>query len=346
MAGKCTGTILAIQANFYRVQIDGNSEVAAGGILLCTRRSLLKKVGRYLAVGDRVTLAEVDLANQSGTIEDVAPRSSQLDRPPIANVDRILVIFALAEPTLDEYLLSKFLVKAESTGVKVDICLNKVDLVETEAAIYWQERLTGWGYQPFMVSTKNNLGITELTDALADTVSVLAGHSGAGKSSLVRTLIPHLELRIAAVSGKLQRGRHTTRHVELYPLPTGGWIADTPGFNQPDLDFPPNELADCFPEMRRVLATKPCQFNDCTHRQEPNCTMGTNWDRYDRYLEFYTEVSERYTKSQKQRQTDIGYKQKNRAGTTTLEPKLDIQKYRRNSRRKQQQEWQTDAEEE
>jgi ribosome biogenesis GTPase / thiamine phosphate phosphatase len=326
------GTVIAVQANFCQVQIDRDIPEVGGRSILCTRRARLQKIGISVMVGDRVTVAEADWQGGRGVVSDVDPRRSSLDRPPIANVDRVLLVFALAEPPLDPYLLSRFLVKAESTGLQVSLCLNKSDLVSDSQRQEWCDRLTGWGYQPIVISVETGLGVRELQTELDRQITVFAGHSGVGKSSLINALIPDLNIRVAAVSGKLSRGRHTTRHVELFALPTGGSIADTPGFNQPDLSCTPTELPGYFPEIRQRLATGNCQFSNCSHHHEPNCVVRGDWERYGHYLDFLAEANLLQQQLHSQRNPENNLKQKSGVGKKQLEPKLDS-KYRQIARK-------------
>lgn len=285
-SASLVGTVIAVQANFCQVQIDPATPTVGGKLILCTRRARLQKIGVSAIVGDRVTIDEIDWQGLKGVVIDVFPRHSLLDRPPVANADRVLLVFALAEPALDPFLMSKFLVKAESTGLQVSLCLNKSDLVTDIERQEWCDRLGEWGYQPIVISVENGIGVKELQIELDRQITVFAGHSGVGKSSLTNALIPDSNIRVATVSGKLSRGRHTTRHVQLFTLPTGGLIADTPGFNQPDLTCSPTELPGYFPEIRQRLAIAHCQFSDCTHRDEPNCVVRGDWERYPHYLDF------------------------------------------------------------
>ncbi|MBF2065801.1 MAG: small ribosomal subunit biogenesis GTPase RsgA [Calothrix sp. C42_A2020_038] len=354
---QLTGTVLAVQANFYTVQLDrgkgdfGNKEEidSLPPTLLCTRRTRLKKIGLSVMVGDRVVVEEANLVTQSGAITDVLARSSQLDRPAIANVNQILLLFAVADPPLEPYQLSRFLVKAESTGVDVVLCLNKCDLISQSQQASIQNRLSRWGYQPIFISVYKNTNTEDLLSKLQNKISVLAGASGVGKSSLINKLIPNIHLRVGEVSGKLAKGRHTTRHVELFELPNGGLLADTPGFNQPDLDFSPSELVYYFPEARQKLAVGNCRFSDCLHRDEPNCVVRGDWERYNHYLSFLEEVTLRqaHLNSSADPESTLKLKTKGK-GYTQYEPKLETKKYRQKSRRTQLQELQQqyqDAEE-
>lgn len=354
------GTVLAVQANYYWVQLDNGWENSSespiavnpksdpplaplkkGGVanpkLLCTRRTRLKKIGVQVMVGDRVLVEEPDWIGARGAIADIFPRESQLERPPIANVNQIMLVFALASPPLEPFGLSRFLVKAETTGLDISLCLNKSDLVSEEAIHQWRDRLKSWGYDAQAISVHTGTGLDQLKDTLHDRLTVLAGPSGVGKSSIINYLIPDVNLRVGEVSGKLSRGRHTTRHVELFELPMGGLLADTPGFNQPDLDCSPEELAFYFPEAGIRLESDRCQFSDCLHRDEPNCAVRGEWERYEHYLDFLEDAQARQEKLNQQSDPDAALKLKTKRGKSQYEPRLESKKYRRPSRRTEQQ---------
>lgn len=344
------GTVLAVQANFYWVKLERSMLLAATehcvDFLLCTRRSRLKKIGQQVMVGDRVEIEEPDWLGGRGAIAQVLPRQTQLDRPPIANVNQLLLVFALAEPNLDPVQLSRFLVKAESTELRIALALNKADLIERTAQQFWQQRLQQWGYEPLFLSLRQSPDLSQdlsqdlggIQSLLDQKITVVSGPSGVGKSSLINALIPKVDLRTSAVSGKLGRGRHTTRHVELFELPTGGLLADTPGFNQPDLTCTPSELANYFPEARQRLGQDRCQFSNCLHRDEPNCVVRGDWERYDHYLTFLEEVLLYQQTIERRGEEESTLKVKSKGeGLQQSEPKLAAKKYRRPSRRTEKQ---------
>lgn len=331
-----TGTVIAVQANYYFVQLAQSPMPRSQ--LLCTRRSRLKKIGQKVMVGDRVVVEEADWQGARGAISEVLPRSSQLDRPPIANADQILLMFAIAQPTLDPHQLSRFLVKAESTGMQICLCLSKCDLVPETIQEDWCMRLKAWGYPPILLSTYAALGLDRVKQQLQHEITIISGPSGVGKSSLINQLIPNVDLRVSQVSGKLSRGRHTTRHVELFELEAGGLLADTPGFNQPDLDCSPEQLSQYFPEIRRHCAQHRCQFSNCRHCEEPGCIVRGDWERYPIYRQLLEEAIERQQAQRQQAQPDAAMKRKVRGkAQDTYEPRLNHRKYRQVSRRSQQQ---------
>jgi ribosome biogenesis GTPase len=344
------GVVVEIQANYYRVRLEGLSANESGDLqtgistagtrphLLCYRRSRLKKIGQQVMVGDWVQVEDPDWAGGRGAISAIRPRTTVLDRPPVANADQILLMFALAEPDLDPQQLSRFLVKAESTQLEVCLWLNKEDLVPTQVQQDWQHRLSQWGYEPIVISVKADDALEALRQRLRSRITIISGPSGVGKSSLINQLIPQADLRTSAVSGKLGRGRHTTRHVELFELPGDGLLADTPGFNQPDLDLLPSELGQCFPEIRRQLTNRRCQFNDCLHRDEPGCAVDHNWERYDFYLALLDELIAQQEATYQRRDEETNLKIKvGEAGQIQHEPKLQAKKYRRVSRKSRKQ---------
>ena len=343
------GTVLSVQANFYWVRLDDEtvqtgltnanaSKPLSSPMLLCTRRSRLKKMGQQVWVGDRVHVEEPDWVSQRGAIAEVLNRATELNRPPVANADHILLMFAMADPPLDPMQLSRFLMKAESTQLAVTLCLNKQDLVCPNEQQDWCKRLQQWGYSPVLISLQQGIGLESLTTHLKGHNTIISGPSGVGKSSLINHLIPSVDQRVSAVSGKLGRGRHTTRHVELFELPDGGLVADTPGFNQPDLDCYPSELSQYFPEIRQRLSHHSCQFSNCLHRDEPDCAVRGNWERYDHYLSFLDDAVSYQTEQEQRSGKETAMKVKSgQMGRDRIEPKLQTKRYRRKSRRSETQ---------
>lgn len=286
------GLIVKALSGFYYVLPDLD-----GDVVQCRARGVFKKRSISPLVGDRVSYALE--ATGEGTVTDIYPRTRELIRPPIANVDTAVLVFSIAEPNVSRQLLDKFLVHTEYAGLETIICFSKTDLSvseqELEATI---EQYTGIGYEVFATSSLRSTGITDLTRRLAGHISVFAGQSGVGKSTLLNSIIPGLKQETNAISQKLGRGKHTTRHVELISLPQGGWIADTPGFSQ--LDFAsvkPEELSSCFSEFRSYA--EGCKFRGCLHMSEPGCRVKDALrdghiaaSRYEHYVSFLKEIKE------------------------------------------------------
>lgn len=324
---SATGLVVALQANFCWVELDRPE----GQRLLCTRRSRLGKTGQTICVGDRVRLEGVDWAAGRGAVASRESRRSLLRRPAVANVSTVVVVMALAEPVPDPLQLTRFLLTAEATGQSVLLVFSKADQLAAEALQLWRHRVRGWGYEALFTSARTGEGLASLRTTLCQPgIAVLCGPSGVGKSSLVNALRPDLELRVAAVSGRLRRGRHTTRHVELFPLAAGALLADTPGFNRPELPVDPAGLAFLFPELRRRLGQARCRYANCLHRGDPGCAAGSDWDRFDHYMAcLETMLSQSSQERSRAGEPDTGLKQRGHRS----EPRLD-QRLRQPSRRR------------
>jgi ribosome biogenesis GTPase len=270
------GTVLSGTGGVWRVL------GADGTMYECSLRGRVKQGGVKLAVGDEVELEHGE-RGEAPAIATILPRRSKLarrapgagygERIVAANVDQVVVVFALVKPAPHPRMLDRFLVIAEANELAARIVVNKVDLAsvaEAEALFGDQVRA---GYPLHLTSTKDGgRGLEELHQALHGRTSALAGPSGVGKSSLLNALYPGLNLRVGAISESVNKGRHTTVGALLHPLPDGGFVADTPGLREIGLwGLEPSALADCFPEFRPL--TSLCRFADCTHTVEPGCEV-------------------------------------------------------------------------
>ncbi|NPV91395.1 MAG: ribosome small subunit-dependent GTPase A [Firmicutes bacterium] len=281
------GVLIRGYGGFYYIQ-------AGDRVWECSLRGKFRHIGQSILAGDRVLIRP--LSEKRAVVESVQPRRSELIRPPIANVDQAIIVISLIAPSPDRRLLDRLLVMAEYSGIEPVICFNKADLVPEEES----RRLSGIyrraDYRTMITSAVSGTGIEEVREALKDRISVFAGPSGVGKSSLLNALQPGLSLKTGAVSQKIGRGRHTTRHVELLPLDFGGWVADTPGFSVIDLPrLKREEVADYFRELSPFYGR--CQFNSCLHRGEPGCLVGLGLqngeidrERYENYRLFLEET--------------------------------------------------------
>lgn len=288
------GRIVKAISGFYYVNSDGT-------VYQCRGRGVFRKQKRSPLVGDFVSF-QID-ENDEGYIKDIEKRANELQRPPIANIDQALVVTSTQEPAFSSLLLDRFLVFLESKFIKPIIYMTKKDLlteVEREEVEQWKTIYEEIGYEVLMVST---LDLTEdasqsIRAHFKDSVSVIIGQSGVGKSSLLNAIDDTLTIKTDEISKSLGRGKHTTRHVELLPI-AGGLVADTPGFSVVQFDgIEANELSDAFPEMR--TRSPECKFRGCLHINEPQCAVkhavdknGIHKKRYEHYLEFIQEIQER-----------------------------------------------------
>ena len=290
---KIKGIVVALKANFYIVEIgysDFNKEsinhISNKVRLLCTRRNKLDYYGLYIDVGDLVFLESLDYKNKRAVISEVEPRRSFVNRPAVANVTLVSVCISVDEPLLDVDQVSRFLITAEFAKIKPMIVLTKIDLVTDNDLISYVNKFKFWGYDCIPVSIYNSKGIDLLLERFRETkLTVLAGPSGAGKTSLINQLIPTVSLPTSSVSKKLKRGTHKTRHVELFEIGKGARLADTPGFNRPEILCEPFDFAYLFPELRSQLTNSRCKFRNCLHRNEPGCVINKDFERYTFYLE-------------------------------------------------------------
>lgn len=271
-----TGKVVKTTRKTYLVNIDGKE-------YSCTVRGKIAgsgDEGSSVKVGDDVRVRLI--TDSEGVIEEILPRRSLLSRTVegkayrqhiiATNIDQILIIMSTRSPAFKSGLLDRYLVIAEKNHLKAVICINKIDLsdpAEFEEYRRWYPRL---GYPLFFTSAYTGQGLDELKSVLQDKVSVLVGHSGVGKSSLIKRIEPGLDLKVASVSEKTSKGRHATSFVQLFPLSFGGFVIDTPGVRELGLwDVYRDELKNYFPEFREFAPD--CQFNDCRHLQEPGCAI-------------------------------------------------------------------------
>lgn len=290
--GNSTRSNLILASGVVYKKVTGSYTVHSDGRrLTCSLASQLRKEPDPVAVGDRVHFHEIQPGQ--GSIVEVLPRENRLARRAptpmpgshafeqviVANVGQVVPVFAAANPTPRWNMLDRYLVTAESLDLPALICITKLDLARDDSQLYaeLQEAASEYrriGYRVMLVSAFTGEGIAELLEALAGQVSVFLGKSGVGKSSLLNALQPGLGARVNAVSsGELGKGRHTTAHMEMFPLDSTGAIVDTPGVREFGLwDVDEDDMALFFPEMRPYVGR--CKFGlDCRHDEEPGCAV-------------------------------------------------------------------------
>ncbi|MCE7794655.1 ribosome small subunit-dependent GTPase A [Salipaludibacillus sp. CUR1] len=290
------GRIIKALSGFYYVENED-------GIFQCRGRGNFRKRKLTPLVGDWV---EFEAANKTdGYVLEMEDRLNELVRPPIANVEQAILVFSVESPSFNPVLLDRFLVHIEANNISPVICLSKIDLLSGEDSSLiekYEEDYKKLGYEVLKTSIYIEETLNQLKPYLSGKVSVFAGQSGVGKSSLLNALKPELNIETNEISKSLGRGKHTTRHVELIPLEEGGYVADTPGFSSLDFqNIETEELSQFFPEMLERI--NDCKFRACTHINEPSCAVKQAYKdgliashRYEHYAQFLDEI-----KNQKRR---------------------------------------------
>ncbi|MDR7869895.1 MAG: ribosome small subunit-dependent GTPase A [Tissierellaceae bacterium] len=282
------GIIIKGIGGFYYVKTDE-------GIIESRARGVFRDNNITPLVGDKVKI-RISEEDGTGYVVDVEERKTQLLRPAVANVTQAIIVASIKNPNINTWLLDKFLLMAEYEGLDVVICLNKYDLDESLSEKY-REIYQKAGYKVMLTSCKLDIGINSLKEQLSNNISVFAGPSGVGKSSLLNKVDERLNLETGSVSNKTKRGKHTTRHIELLELSENSFILDTPGFSSLNLDFIEDEtyVKKNFREINKYGTE--CRFLTCLHDKEPGCAVKEkvqegiiDEERYNNYILLLNEV--------------------------------------------------------
>lgn len=284
------GTIIKGIGGFYYVKVDDT-------VYECRARGLFRKSKITPLIGDRV-LIKINKEDNTGYVEQILDRITELKRPPVSNVNQAVIVFAVQKPDPNLWLLDRFLLLASYQKLDVIICINKSDLDLDGKADEIYDVYNKAGYRIIKTSCKTKEGIEEIRNLLKKKITVFAGPSGVGKSTLLNNIQANLKLQTGDISQKTSRGKHTTRHVELIELDLGGWVLDTPGFSTLDIDFlEEEELENFFIEISEKSTL--CRFSGCCHNKEPGCAVKEAVDngeisksRYDNYLSMLQEIKE------------------------------------------------------
>lgn len=288
MANVRTGRIVRSISGFYDVQ-------TAEGLVSCRARGILRKTGESPLTGD---LVQITVEKGKGMVEKILPRRNSFVRPTVANIDALVVFAANVNPVTEPFLIDRVAAIAGDQEVQVVLCVNKCDL---DPAMDLVRIYTNAGFSVICTSAETGEGVEELRSLIRGKLVAFTGNSGVGKSSILNRLAPELKLATGEVSEKLGRGRHTTRHVELYDLGEETYVMDTPGFSSFDTDqmdvILKENLQYAFPDFGPYVGA--CQFHDCSHRKEPGCAVTTalaegkiEASRYDSYLRLYEKAAQ------------------------------------------------------
>ena len=286
------GKIVKGIGGFYYVHVQG------AGIYECRAKGIFRKDKKKPLVGDDVMISVQDEEKRAGNVDVLLPRKYELIRPAVANVDQALVVFAVSSPKPNLNLLDRFLISMRQQELPVIICFNKIDLAEEKELDDLKEIYKACGCQVVFISVAERLGLEEVEGMLEGKTTVVAGPSGVGKSSLTNYLQPDAAMEVGAVSKKIDRGRHTTRHTELIWIKQDTYFLDTPGFSSLYLqNLQREELRDYYPEF--LPYEKQCRFQGCMHISEPDCGVKEalkegkiHPSRYENYKLFEKELKE------------------------------------------------------
>lgn len=277
--------------------VGGNYYVDIGNNLVeCRARGLFRLKNIKPLVGDRVLIRLTVEDEHAGYIEEIKERTNEMIRPPVANAQQLLIFFAVTNPEPSFLLLDKLLIAAETNNLKPVICFNKCDLADDGLKKEYENIFVNTGYRVIFTSKYDENSLNELKDILKGKLSVFSGPSGVGKSSIMNAVQPDFQLKTGEISDKLKRGRHTTRHAEIYKLGFDGYVVDTPGFSSFELEgIGEFDLKEYYPEIKKF--DDGCRFADCLHYKEPNCVIKSavndgliSQTRYDNYVRLLEEI--------------------------------------------------------
>lgn len=288
-----TGKIIKGIAGEYFVHVAGK------GIFRCKAKGIFRHKNVKPLVGDNVQLDVLSEEEMTGNITDICSRKNQLIRPAVANIDQTLVVFAAKSPLPNRNLLDRFLVMMESQEMESILCFNKMDLADDKDIYELKDTYEKAGYRVLLISVKENRSVEEVMELLKGKTTSLAGPSGVGKSSLLNYLVPDAVMETGDISRKIERGKHTTRHSEIFSLGQDTYLMDTPGFSSIyTCECEKEDLKMYFPEIYKYEGQ--CRFNGCVHVNEPDCAVKEavsqaciGRSRYENYVTFYNEIKDR-----------------------------------------------------
>ncbi|MBQ6885852.1 MAG: ribosome small subunit-dependent GTPase A [Clostridia bacterium] len=283
------GILIKAISGFYYVSCDGN-------VYECKARGNFRKAGVSPVVGDMVEFSSLD--NTHGIVEQIAPRKNLFNRPLVANIDKLFIVSAYSTPAPDTLMIDRLTALAVYNNIEPIIVFNKSDMGSFDEfySIY-----TKSGFKTYVVSARENKGIDALKAEMQNSVCAFSGNSGVGKSSILNALFPELNLKTGEVSDKLGRGRHTTRHTELFFVGEGAYVVDTPGFSTVDTNEDLYQfklsLAECFTDFNQFLGD--CKFTTCSHTSEKGCAVidavkegKIQKSRHDSYVALWSELKD------------------------------------------------------
>ena len=286
---------------FFLVEINQDENNEFNNKFLCKIKKSINFRNQLVFVGDEVLFYQIDLKSKRGIIKSLVKRNNLLERPSVANISNIYVIFSVEEPKLNLSQVNRFLISAEQLGVEVSLVLTKCDLIKEQKRLFLIDKFQGWGYQAITLNINNPDNFKNLLDELKEKkCSIFMGPSGVGKTTLLNTIIPGLDNTTAPVSTKIKRGKNTTRNIQLFSLSRKSYIVDTPGFNMQPIEIDISKLENLFPEIYKQVVNKGinCKFRNCLHINDQGCNLNKNFERYTFYKEMIESSKNHYCQIQ------------------------------------------------
>jgi len=286
---------------FFFVDLKTKENFGNSERFLCKVRKSINFKDQFIYVGDEVEIDNIDLISKKAVIASLKKRQNLLNRPSVANISNIYIIFSVEEPELNLSQVNRFLISAESKGVEVSLVLTKCDLISDKKQIFLLDKFKKWGYQAIILNLYKSDQFEDLLAQLKKKkCSIFMGPSGVGKTTLLNKIIPGLQNSTAPVSNKIKRGKNTTRNVELFSISNQSYIVDTPGFNMQPLEVDIKLLPNLYPEIYKQVIGEgvKCKFRNCLHLKDEGCNLNKSFERYSFYKEMIESSKSHYYQNQ------------------------------------------------
>ena len=298
---KYSGLVTKKFNQYFLVDLKNKEKFDNNDRFLCKVRKSINFKNQLIYVGDEVVINNIELKSKRAVITSLKKRKNLLIRPSVANISNIYITFSVEEPELNLSQVNRFLISAESLGVKVSLVLTKCDLISEKKRLLLLDKFRSWGYQAiFLNLQKSDCFENLLAELKQKTCSIFMGPSGVGKTTLLNMIIPGLKNNTAPVSHKIKRGKNTTRNVELFSLSNKSYIVDTPGFNMQPLEVDINLLPNLYPEINKQIIDEGirCKFRNCLHLNDEGCNLNKSFERYSFYKEMIESSKSHYYQNQ------------------------------------------------
>jgi len=298
---KYLGLVTKKFNDFFLVDLKNRESSVSIQKFLCKVRKSMNFKDQLIYVGDEVEIENIDLKSKRALITSLKKRKNLLLRPSVANISNIYITFSVEEPELNLSQVNRFLISAESKGVKVSLVLTKCDLISDTRRAELLDKFAKWGYQPITLNLEKSDYFNNLLDELKQNeCSIFMGPSGVGKTTLLNMIMPGLQNSTAPVSNKIKRGKNTTRNVELFSLSNQSYIVDTPGFNMQPLEVDISLLPNLYSEIYKQVIDEGirCKFRNCLHLNDEGCNLNKSFERYAFYREMIESSKSHYYQNQ------------------------------------------------